>query len=263
MHEYIDKNKGVIAKYHQDPLGWEKDAQRNLAKQNLQFLLNVISERNFEPFSRKDVVNAYNTSLYKGFICMLLWGGMHLNNLGSLLKILEIPQNEIEAKLKNAKSLLVRKELGNALDSMLEGRNKIQNIGPSYATKILYFMSKAFDEITISPQPLIFDRHMQYVHAALLIADENNEESSVLSFYSYSRKTLRNKNYKEAYLDFCKRMWSACRREFESDKLEAYMFNNKSDDPEKASPREYVKQYVDNYFRNYKCNERNDGLNFE
>ena len=255
MHKYIDKNKVAIAEYHQDPMGWEKDAQPDLAKDNLESFFNIIRKRNFKPFSREDVADAYRVGLYKGFICTLLWGGMHLNNLGSLLKILETPQTEIEAKLKNTRNLLVNNDLGNAFESML-GNNKIQKIGPSYATKILYFMSKSFENKTISPQPLIFDRHMQYVHAALLIADEKPNECNVHSFYDYSGTTLKIKDYKKAYLDFCDRMYNACHKEFESDKLEEYMFNNKSDDPEKASPRDFVKQYVDNYFRNHKCNEK-------
>lgn len=119
--------------------------------------------------SREDVVGFFREDLYKGFVAAIMWGGISrfrpddiarnndrnttLPKLERLYAILQNSESDIE-RIEDAISTLIR-----------GGENNFYGIGPSFFTKLLYFLTYDMD---INTRPLIFDENMKPVHFALM-----------------------------------------------------------------------------------------------
>ena len=119
--------------------------------------------------TRNDVVACYQEDLYKGFVATILWGGIsryqaeeisRRNDRQSTLPKLE----RIRQMLRDSKEDISIIE--DAVASMRRGKeNSFYGVGPSFFTKLLYFLS--FD-LDLETRPLIYDENLKPVHFALM-----------------------------------------------------------------------------------------------
>lgn len=119
--------------------------------------------------SRDDVVRFFREDLYKGFVATILWGGIsryqaeeisRRNDRQSTLPKLE----RIRQMLRDSKEDISIIE--DAVASMRRGKeNSFYGVGPSFFTKLLYFLS--FD-LDLETRPLIYDENLKPVHFALM-----------------------------------------------------------------------------------------------
>ena len=111
--------------------------------------------------SREDVVRFFREDLYKGFVATIMWGGIsrfraeeisRRNDRNTAMPKLE----RLAALLRNSETDIERIE--GAIASLKRGgENYFYGIGPSYFTKLLYFL--AFD-MDLNNRPLIYDENM-------------------------------------------------------------------------------------------------------
>lgn len=125
--------------------------------------------------TRNDVVACYQEDVYKGFVATILWGGIsryqaeeisRRNDRQSSLPKLE----RIRQKLRDSKEDVSIIE--DAVASMRRGKeNSFYGVGPSFFTKLLYFLS--FD-LDLETRPLIYDENLKPVHFALMPEFDQN-----------------------------------------------------------------------------------------
>ena len=119
--------------------------------------------------TRNDVSACYQEDLYKGFVATILWGGIsrfqaeeisRRNDRQSTLPKLE----RLRQLLRNSKEDV--SIIDDAVASMRRGKeNSFYGIGPSFFTKLLYFLSFGLD---LETKPLIYDENLKPVHFALM-----------------------------------------------------------------------------------------------
>lgn len=196
-----------------------------------------------QTLTREQVAECFREDIYKGFVATILWGG--INRFHSEGIALRNDRATTTPKLERLRNYL-RNERHNeeteqsenikvAYASMARGKeNYFYGIGPSYFTKLLYFL--AYD-MGLTIKPLIYDRYLKYAHCVLAyeaedrmseqpiipmgncyhINDEDNDLMPTIPFAWASEET---------YLDYC-RILSNTAREYcicRADKLEAWLF---------------------------------------
>ena len=83
--------------------------------------------------------------------------------MANIIPIIAQDVTTIEKKLEAVKNFIDNNQIKEAFQSMCHKKsNKIDHIGISFFTKVLYFMG--YDKI--SNMPLIYDRWTQCIHAA-------------------------------------------------------------------------------------------------
>lgn len=112
------------------------------------------------------------------------------------------PDKDIREKLTQVKFLLDEDNIQEAFVSMLRGKNKIKGIGPSYFTKILYFMYGKEHKKNL--YPLIYDKWGQHIHIALLL-EAGKDLNPYGYLYALGDKKRRCILY-DIYEDYLKRM---------------------------------------------------------
>ena len=159
-----------------------------------------------ETLTRDDVVSCFQEDLYKGFVAAIVWGGL------SRFRPEEIARRNDRAsvvpKLERVKALLQEsnedsEKILEAVASMGQGReNHFYGIGPSYFTKLLYFLSA---DMELATRPLIYDENMKAVHFALMPEFDQNP----FWFYvplekrvDYTEATY----FEDVYVPFCELM---------------------------------------------------------
>ena len=141
---------------------------------------------------------------YLAFVAILVWG-MHNatrprikgggRNDSHFYYALNQPRDEIENILNSVENILVDGDSGLAFRSMLPGNeNKIEGIGVSYFTKILFFIGQYNDQVlqkplildrwtTIAAYALISQRHPEYLryYFTCVKSGTNNRPGTVLT----------------------------------------------------------------------------------
>lgn len=156
--------------------------------------------------SREDVVRFFREDLYKGFVATIMWGGISRflaqgiaqnNDRNTTMPKLE----RLVALLRNAETDIERIE--NAIVSLRRGgENYFYGIGPSYFTKLLYFLSFDMD---LNTRPLIYDENMKSVHFALMPEAGKNPFFYYVPIgnkVSYAEFT----SFEDVYYDYCELM---------------------------------------------------------
>ena len=156
--------------------------------------------------SREDVVRFFREDLYKGFVATIMWGGISRflaqgiaqnNDRNTTMPKLE----RLVARLRNAETDIERIE--NAIVSLRRGgENYFYGIGPSYFTKLLYFLSFDMD---LNTRPLIYDENMKSVHFALMPEAGKNPFFYYVPIgnkVSYAEFT----SFEDVYYDYCELM---------------------------------------------------------
>ena len=195
--------------------------------------------------TRNDVVLCYQQDLYTGFVATILWGGISRYQAEEISR-----RNDRQSSLPKLERLrqLLRdsKEdvsiIDDAVASMRRGReNSFYGIGPSFFTKLLYFLS--FD-LDLEIRPLIYDENLKPVHFALMPECDQNPfyfyrlEGGMIDFVT---------SFEDVYVPYC---WAMCEiaKELGVDvtNLESWLFgwpvNIKMEQP---NPREIARVEVE------------------
>ena len=238
---------------------------------NAKYILGEISNENFQniykhipsQLNRRIVFEAYSESLYKGFVYSMLWGGIGSYSMNQATIAFSIPQSDIVTKLKRVSELLNKDKIKEAFESMNEGENKIDQIGLSYFTKILYFMYTGKSDV----RPLILDKWGKFIHAGLITG--YNSYTFTLNKYriGYDKKhtfyvSERGRKCKltDLYMDYLNIMSNLSKElKFDNpDILEEYLFGkdlkrraNKND----SNPRFFLKSYLMTLYEGFHKNE--------
>lgn len=197
--------------------------------------------------SRDDVVRFFREDLYKGFVATIMWGGISRfqaegiarnNDRNSALPKLE----RLVALLRDSGTDIERIE--DAIASLRRGgENYFYGIGPSYFTKLLYFLAYNMD---LNTRPLIYDENMKPVHFALMPEAEKNP------FFYYV--PIGNKvtyaeftSFEDVYYDYCELMCeTACEIGVDVKNLEAWVFGWPANiNAQQPNPRVIAKIEVD------------------
>lgn len=156
--------------------------------------------------SREDVIGFFREDLYKGFVAAIMWGGISRYIAEDIARNNDrdttIPKLErIVALFRDSETDFERIE--KAIASLKRGgENYFYGIGPSYFTKLLYFL--AYD-MNLNTRPLIFDDNMKPVHFALM------PEAGKNPFFYYVptvNKVIYAEftSFEDVYYDYCELM---------------------------------------------------------
>ena len=242
MIEFIQTHAEAIQNYHQPAIPWAF-RQDGLLKLNVQYAQDrgALEGIDLAPMTRHDVVNYYNQDLYRGFMATMLWG----NKNSGFHKIVDANRNMIIEKLERIKAYVTRGDIRNAFLSMCRGGvNHIDQVDYAFFTKLFYFMSKAFSPQNM-PQPLILDRHMKFVHCALLLDEYHNghllyrwSERNGLYWYHSTNQCAAG-----VYMDYIERMCNVANSiTVAPETLEEFLFSVQPANPDSFVYQEVVNQ---------------------
>jgi hypothetical protein len=162
--------------------------------------------------SREDVVGYFREDLYKGFVATIMWGGISRFRAEGIAR--NNDRNTTMPKLERLVEMLRDAEtdierIENAIASLRRGgENYLYGIGPSYFTKLLYFLSYDMD---LNIRPLIYDENMKPVHFVLMPDVGQNP------FYYYlpvGNKVIyaEDTKFEDVYYDYCELMCKTARK---------------------------------------------------
>lgn len=119
------------------------------------------------PLNRQMIMDLFrNDNYYDAFLCAMIWGNIGANLSGQKCftsVFCKDNKADIEQHLSNVIDLLQKKEVVQAYQSLLwGGTNKIDGVGESFFTKLLYFAGGSICDL--NPQPLIYDSVMHEVY---------------------------------------------------------------------------------------------------
>lgn len=213
IYNYIATNIKDINHFSQDDKNWrtmhkgrgvkEVDAASTNYSWFQQAMKGIPDE-----LSREKVADFYKQDLYRGFIATLLWGGAHCNYVDHFRSIVYYPDTTIVSCLENVYNSLQNNGMTEELFISLcrGGVNHIHGLGPSFFTKVFYFMSLTLGWHDI----LILDTQMWRVY------NDFRSENGLLS------RKMSNYNYYDyqKYLDYMRNVPEVNR----PDQLEAFLF---------------------------------------
>lgn len=162
--------------------------------------------------TREDVVGFFREDLYKGFVATIMWGGISRFRAEGIAR--NNDRNTTMPKLERLVEMLRDAEtdierIENAIASLRRGgENYFYGIGPSYFTKLLYFLSYDMD---LNTRPLIYDENMKPVHFVLMPDVGQNP------FYYYlpvGNKVIyaEDTKFEDVYYDYCELMCETTRK---------------------------------------------------
>lgn len=197
--------------------------------------------------SREDVIGFFREDLYKGFVAAIMWGGISRYIAEDIARNNDrdttIPKLErIVALFRDSETDFERIE--KAIASLKRGgENYFYGIGPSYFTKLLYFL--AYD-MNLNTRPLIFDDNMKPVHFALM------PEAGKNPFFYYVptvNKVIYAEftSFEDVYYDYCELMCETARKiGVDVKRLDAWVFGWPANiHVQQPNPRVVAKTEVD------------------
>ena len=220
------------------------------AKNNKAFLDTLAKLKG--PVTREYIAQLYrNGALYEAFVTTILWGNL---NMANIIPIIAQDVTTIEKKLEAVKNFIDNNQIKEAFQSMCHKKgNKIDHIGISFFTKVLYFMG--YDKI--SNMPLIYDRWTQCIHAALMQSEGQNFNEFFTIYHKTNGNLTAPKMHMPAvdlYMDYLQRMkvWADELQISRPDKLEEFLFGSSiriaktwtSDNPRRVLC-EYLSQFCE------------------
>jgi len=199
--------------------------------------------------SRDDVVRFFREDLYKGFVATIMWGGISRfqaegiarnNDRNSALPKLE----RLVALLRDSGTDIERIE--DAIASLRRGgENYFYGIGgPSYFTKLLYFLAYDMD---LNTRPLIYDENMKPVHFALMPEFGQNPFYYYLPFGNKVMIYAEDTKFEDVYYRYCELMCGIAREiGVDVKNLEAWVFGWPANiNAQQPNPRVVAKTEVD------------------
>lgn len=204
--------------------------------------------------SREKVFEWVKRDPYKGFLAAMLWGGISTATSKRKMesnaeRAFSTEKKRVETILNSVAELLKEGKEGDAFDFLCSPKGKIDGIGVSYLTKIMYFFSP--DD---KKESLIFDKWGRFMHAAFLMEDKI---AKVEDYYSYKKskdyksELVSVKSEKELYLDYLSKMRSIENNNIASaGHLEAFLFgkNLNKKNLNDSNPRYFLYNLVKSHF---------------
>ena len=197
--------------------------------------------------SRENVVGFFREDLYKGFVAAIMWGGISRFRADDIARNNDrnttMPKLErLVALLRNAETDIERIE--DAIATLKRGReNNFFGIGPSFFTKLLYFLTYDMD---LGSRPLIYDENMKPVHFAMM------PEAGQNPFFYYLPSGNRivftdQTTFEDVYYPYCKLMCETARKVgVDVRNLEAWSFGWSANiNIQQPNPRVVAKTAVD------------------
>ena len=197
--------------------------------------------------TRNDVVACFREDLYNGFVAAIVWGGISRYQAEEISR-----RNDRQSslpKLERLRQMLQDSDedatlIDDAVASMRRGKeNYFYGIGPSFFTKLLYFLSFDLDLVI---RPLIYDENLKPVHFALMA--ECNENP----FYYYvpvgdKIQFAQFTSFEDVYIPYCSTLCGIARKlDIDVTNLESWLFgwpvNIKKPQP---NPREVARIEVE------------------
>ena len=155
-----------------------------------------------ETLRRDDVVACMREDLYKGFVAAIVWGGLSRFRPEEMAR--RNDRASVVPKLERIKALLQEsnedsEKILETVASMGRGReNYFYGIGPSYFTKLLYFLSV---DMELATRPLIYDENMKPAHFALMPEFDQNPFEFYLTIMK--DKMIPRTRFENVYLPYC------------------------------------------------------------
>lgn len=145
------------------------------------------------PLNRQMIMDLFQKgNYYDGFLCAMIWGNIGANLSGKkcfTYVFSKANKSKIEPKVINVIELLQNRNIDRAYLSLSNGGvNKIDGVGESFFTKLLYFAGGSI--CGLNPQPLIYDSVMHEVY---------KEFQKIIGFQT-------PQGYVNEYMDYCTKM---------------------------------------------------------
>ena len=183
-------------------------------RSNKKLIKEPLKIKQYKGISRKDIFSLVdNRDFYKALMLILDWGGAFQSNRNRVLGMKE----DVKSKLERTYNLVngtdeVQCDVEKAFRLMFdkpsndEQDNRINGIGVSFLTKVLFF----FDKSKKGKKALIFDKWSQIEHCALIIA--NNERLDDFYRIIQTKRSIKITSYQKdiyyLYDDYMTRMRS-------------------------------------------------------
>jgi len=197
--------------------------------------------------SRDDVVRFFREDLYKGFVATIMWGGISRFQAEEISR--RNDRNTSMPKLERLVRLLRNSEtdierIEDAIASLRRGGdNYFYGIGPSYFTKLLYFLAYDMD---LNTRPLIYDENMKPVHFVLM---PDAEKNPFFYYVPVGNKVVyaESTSFEDVYYDYCELMCETAREiGVDVKNLEAWVFGWPANiNVQQPNPRVVAKTEVD------------------
>lgn len=197
--------------------------------------------------SRDDVVRFFREDLYKGFVATIMWGGISRFQAEEISR--RNDRNTSMLKLERLVRLLRNSEtdierIEDAIASLRRGGdNYFYGIGPSYFTKLLYFLAYDMD---LNTRPLIYDENMKPVHFVLM---PDAEKNPFFYYVPVGNKVVyaESTSFEDVYYDYCELMCeTALEIGVDVKNLEAWVFGWPANiNVQQPNPRIIAKTEVD------------------
>lgn len=197
--------------------------------------------------SRDDVVRFFREDLYKGFVATIMWGGISRFQAEEISR--RNDRNTSMPKLERLVRLLRNSEtdierIEDAIASLRRGGdNYFYGIGPSYFTKLLYFLAYDMD---LNTRPLIYDENMKPVHFVLM---PDAEKNPFFYYVPVGNKVVyaESTSFEDVYYDYCELMCeTALEIGVDVKNLEAWVFGWPANiNVQQPNPRIIAKTEVD------------------
>lgn len=247
--DFIENHVDDINNYVQPSIHWREGRFANPVRKAestngdfAEVVRNLPSE-----LSREDVVRFFHEDLYKGFVATIMWGGISRFQAEEIARRNDrettLPKLErLVALLRDSETDAERIE-GTIASLMRGGENYFYGIGPSYFTKLLYFLAYDLD---LDTRPLIYDENMKPVHFALMPEAGRNPFFYYVPFgnkVNYAEST----SFEDVYYDYCEMMCDTAREVgVDVKNLEAWVFGWPANiQDQQPNPRVVAKAEVD------------------
>lgn len=170
---YLINNVDRIRNIEQQAFNWSKayNVQENHTySEHGRQAMSELQKKFNGSLKRDEVIDLFISpeTYYLGFLASNVWGGISVRN-GHFRSALTYEKQIVENIIKSINDAFAtnsQEEIRNIYLSLYGGKNHIKGIGPSYFTKLFFFIGQANDEIIL--KPLIFDRWTQNAFFALL-----------------------------------------------------------------------------------------------
>lgn len=233
-----------------------KKKLKTLIDKNSELQLAIEPILSKEKLSRKRVFEWINRSPYQGFLAAMLWGGISSVTTkkkmqSNLERAFSVNKQTIETILSKVSELLNEGKEGAAFDYLYCGEGKLDGIGISYLTKIMYFFSP-----DNAKECLIFDKWGRFMHAALISQDKNSDINNYYRFVYRADFKSELKSVipeKELYLDYLNRIRNVAGSDDRipsAGHLEAFLFGDKlyRNNKNNNNPRFFIYNLVERLY---------------
>lgn len=243
IQEFISQKQPVVRQFTQQTFTWSAYKHNQFLMEHTDFSRLIHSRQIPEQLHRDWILEQFKNrdTYYIGFVSAMMWGGINDSRplkgyAGDLrttnfYRALTTPTQRIIDNLDTAKHLIAQNRLKEVFQRYLQEDFKIDGIGESYFTKLLFFAGYHSGNPI---KPLIFDKWTKIMHVWLLLS--TNEHDRLFKFYKKSSicqnviqkpglLTVNRGDEADAYVDYVARMNQLAQHfGVEVSNLESYLF---------------------------------------